>query len=173
MAGNQTVSMPDTTDSEIILQDIVLSEVPGSLRHPLPSVSTPPTSTIPVHLSTNNNTSSAGTRRQYSTEVQEGCETFTSVTDNLRSLGVEICRSTSCDLRTCLWHKFVISYPQYVIWDPSTKTVVLEKNGNATFGFKYKVKKHVSWQNYYGGDCFPGVSRMGGGSKSQQKGWWV
>nr|KAG5701903.1 hypothetical protein BaRGS_014968 [Batillaria attramentaria] len=63
-------------------------------------------------------------------------------TDRILSVNGLPVTGLRCGLSNCLWHNFVLSNPQYIIWDPSTKTVVLDRNGSASFGFKYKVKKH-------------------------------
>ncbi|KAK7102422.1 uncharacterized protein [Littorina saxatilis] len=123
-------SLPTRMEDDIILtDDIVLSEADGP--HSLPPVLTPLPNTPCAHASSFfTNTVSTGIG---------GC----SGTASFKSLGVEVCRAPGCSLqKMCLWHKFVLTYPQYVVWDPFTKTVTLDKKDSVSFGFKYKVKVH-------------------------------
>lgn len=125
-------SLPVTMEDEIILQDILLCE--ANTTYSLPPVLSP----HPTHRAAFLTTTGIGGIGS----VAEGGQSAAGVPSNANSLGVEVCRAPGCQLQNCLWHKFVLSNPQYIIWDPATKTVVLDKNGSATFGFKYKVKKH-------------------------------
>lgn len=131
-------SLPITMEDEIILQ---LCE--AGTTHSLPPVLSPHPIAPPIPiLSTHRAAFLTTTGIGGIGSVAEGGESAAGVPSNANSLGVEVCRAPGCQLQNCLWHKFVLSNPQYIIWDPATKTVVLDKNGSATFGFKYKVKKH-------------------------------
>ncbi|XP_041348493.1 uncharacterized protein LOC121368043 [Gigantopelta aegis] len=58
-------------------------------------------------------------------------------------LDIPVCRTQLCQVQHCLWHMAVLKFPQHVIWDPGTKTVMLEKNPQTAYGFHYKIKIHV------------------------------
>ena len=154
---HQVHSLPARMEDDIILtDDIVLCERdgPNSLPHipiPLPNTPSPsatatnqhPASIFATTVSTgiggaSPNNNSGGGGGGGGGEPNAGAS-------GSRSLGVEVCRAPGCSMqKMCLWHKFVLGYPQYVIWEAATKTVVLDKNNSASFGFKYKVKKYVS-----------------------------
>lgn len=138
-------------DDIILTDDIVLCERdgPNSLPHipiPLPNTPSPsatatnqhPASIFATTVSTGIGSASSNSGSGGGGEPNAGAA-------GSRSLGVEVCRAPGCSMqKMCLWHRFVLGYPQYVIWEAATKTVVLDKNDSASFGFKYKVKKYVS-----------------------------
>ena len=147
---SQVHSLPARMEDDIILtDDIVLCERdgPNSLPHiPLPLPNTP----SPSATATNQHPASV-----FATTVSTGIGGASPSSGGggepnagaagSRSLGVEVCRAPGCSMqKMCLWHKFVLGYPQYVVWEAATKTVVLDKRHSASFGFKYKVKKYVS-----------------------------
>ena len=132
-------------DDIILTDDIVLCERDGP--NSLPNVQIPLPNTPSPSPNTNQHTTNI-----FATTVSTGIGGASAVDREpnvggagYQSLGVEVCRAPGCSMqKMCLWHKFVLTYPQYVIWEASTKTVVLEKNNSTSFGFKYKVKKYVS-----------------------------
>ncbi|XP_076468623.1 uncharacterized protein LOC143299365 isoform X2 [Babylonia areolata] len=140
-------SLPDRMDGDIVLpDDIVLCEADGPTS--LPPVLTPLPNTPTPTL--NSQVSSGAFVTKVSTGIGGasamgggGSGESPSSGGPQQSLGVEVCRAPDCGAqRVCLWHKCVLSCPQYVVWEAFTKTVVLEKGGHTTFGFKYKVKKY-------------------------------
>lgn len=133
-SGKQTQLLSKKMSNEIKIHDIVCVVQESD--------SPPRTQTLPSSTSSSNpHPTSSSTTSSESFFVERGKRGDRSA----ESLGVEVCSLPSCNIQTCLWHKFVLGFPQYVIWDPFTKTFELNKNGSTSFGFKFKVKKHVSY----------------------------
>ncbi|KAL8602589.1 hypothetical protein ACOMHN_063046 [Nucella lapillus] len=149
-------SLPDRMEDDIILpDDIILCEAdtPSSLPPVLTRLPNTPTPSSSASFSSSLHSQYPGAAFVNTVSTGIGGESVVGSSSassqqqqqQQRSLGVEVCRAPGCNTqRLCLWHRFVMMHPQFVIWEPFTKTVVLEKHHGkqASFGFKYKVKKH-------------------------------
>ncbi|XP_046372630.1 uncharacterized protein LOC124146407 [Haliotis rufescens] len=66
-------------------------------------------------------------------------------------LSVRRCKNKSCNvtMNLCLWHSLIFKVPQFVIWDPMSKTITLNRGTNASFGITKKVKIQEATSQIY------------------------
>ncbi|XP_046568482.1 uncharacterized protein LOC124276861 isoform X1 [Haliotis rubra] len=66
-------------------------------------------------------------------------------------LDIRRCKNKSCNVAmdSCLWHSLIFKVPQFVIWDPMSKTITLNRGSNTSFGITKKVKIQEATSQIY------------------------